>query len=101
MKQLIGFLIAAAVFSHSAQAALPPYYQRIAEIERILADQSVQESLRGQPIDRVERIGDDLYRATGGNCSIDVEIVDQDVPRPEGWTGPRQFEVLTHAPVCK
>ena len=93
-------LIVILVFSMStlAHAALPPQYQRIEEMERILRDQGVGRALQSKPIDGIERVGNDRFRVTAGACHVDVEIVSKDAP--EGMPGPRQFDVLTHSPVC-
>jgi hypothetical protein len=88
------------LLASAASAALPPYYQRVEEMERILADARVEEALKSQPVDRLERLEDDLYRATGGACSVDIRIIDKPDNKPEGWTGPRQFDLNVAAPRC-
>jgi hypothetical protein len=84
-----GILLAAV---SSAQAALAPNYQRIAELQAILDDRAVVDAFSvSQPIDRIEIITTDHYRVTAGSCHLDVAIVDiEDEP---GRDGPRQFKV--------
>lgn len=93
-------LIGAAAFAgvSSSWAALPPNYQRIAELQAILADSAVVESFKvNQPIERIEFTKTDLYRVTAGKCHVDVAIVDQP---GEKRPGPRQFTVKVVASTC-
>lgn len=79
-------------------AALPPNYQRIAELQAILASPAVVETFKvDQPIDRIEFVKADLYRVTGGACHVDVAIVDKP---GEKRPGPRQFTVKIVAKAC-
>lgn len=74
-----------------ALAALPPYYQRQAELQRILGSGAVQEALKSAPIDAIERTGGDEYRVHGGKCAVIVRI--KGLPLPAGMVGPRRFEL--------
>jgi len=83
-----------------AGAALPPNYQRLAELRAVL-DRPEIASSRGmmQPIDRIEYAGPDLYRVTAGRCRMDVRIVD--LPTPRGMVGGRRFEARAGPPTCE
>ena len=72
-----------------AAAALPPYYQRQAEMERILNDGAVEAALKSAPIDAIERTGEDEYRVYGGKCAVMVRI--RGLPLPDGMVGARRF----------
>jgi len=86
-----------------AQAALPPYWQRLREIQAILDSNELAEKLRDTPIDRIERPSEDLYRIQAGPCSLDIRIVDdpagssQQPPMP----GPRRFHMKAGEPACR
>jgi hypothetical protein len=73
-----------------AGAALPPNYQRLAELRAVLALPAVGTAFGIEPIDRIEHAGPDLYRLSAGRCHLDVRIVD--LPTPAGVAGPRRFE---------
>jgi len=79
-------------------AALPPNYQRIAELQAILSNSAVVETFKvNQPIDRIEFVEADLYRVTAGACHVDVAIIDKP---GEKRPGPRQFTVKVIARTC-
>ena len=85
-----------------AQAALPPYWQRLREIQAILDSNELAQKLRDTPIDRIERPGEDLYRVQAGPCTLDIRIVDD----PAGSTrpampGPRRFHIEAGEPTCR
>lgn len=101
MKQTCFVWLAAFIVSASAwpaQAALPPYYQRQAEMERILGDARVEQALQSAPIDAIERTGEDEYRVYGGKCAVIVRI--KGLPQPDGMVGPRRFELEIGAADC-
>jgi hypothetical protein len=81
-----------------AAAALPPQYQRIAELRAIIADPGVVGAFGGTAIDRIEYVRSDLYRVSAGGCRLDVSIVG--LPVPGGMVGPRRFEVKAGRKVC-
>lgn len=82
-----------------ASAALPPNYQRLAELRAVLALGEVQRAFgTNQPIDRIEYLKTDLYRVTAGRCRMDVAIVG--LPIPDGIAGPRRFEARAGRKVC-
>ncbi|MGO4727524.1 MULTISPECIES: hypothetical protein [unclassified Inquilinus] len=80
-----------------AQAALPPYWQRAAEIQAILDNGDVARKLDEAPIDRIERVGDDLYRIQAGTCALDIRVVGESRSDP----GPRKFRLEIGDPACK
>lgn len=85
-----------------AQAALPPYWQRLREIQAILDSNELAQKLRDTPIDRIERPGEDLYRIQAGPCSLDIRIVDD--PPDSGQPavpGPRRFHIEIGEAACR
>lgn len=75
----------------SALAALPPHFQRLAELNAILNSEVVSIFGIGRPIEVLEYVGVDLYRVAAGDCEMLVHIVGR--PLPEGFVGARQFDV--------
>ena len=88
---------ALALAAMPASAALPPQYQRLAELRAVLDHAEVASGL-GQPIDRIEYAGPDLYRVRAGRCHIDVRIVT--LPTPRGLVGARRFEARPGRRIC-
>jgi hypothetical protein len=82
----------------AASAALPPQYQRLAELRAVLAHGEVARAFGSTPIDRVEYVRNDLYRVTAGRCHLDVAIIG--LPMPRGVAGPRRFEARPGQKVC-
>jgi hypothetical protein len=80
-----------------AQAALPPYWQRVVEIQAILDEGDVARKLDHAPIDRIERVGEDLYRVQAGTCTLDIRVVGESRSDP----GPRKFHLELGDPACK
>lgn len=89
---------AAAPLATSAQAALPPQYQRAAELKAIAADSRIANAFDGAPVERIEYVRRDLYRVSAGACRLDVAIVD--LPTPPGVAGARRFRVKAGTKVC-
>lgn len=81
-----------------AGAALPPQYQRAAELQAIAADSRIANAFGGAPIERIEYVGPDLYRVSAGRCRLDVAIVG--LPAPQGMAGPRRFGVKAGRKLC-
>lgn len=82
-----------------AQAALPPQYQRLAELRAVLDHPGVTGAFGvGEPIERVEYVRPDLYRVSAGRCHLDVQIVG--LPMPRGMVGGRRFEARPGRRVC-
>lgn len=97
MQSPIRLLLALGIAAPAA-AALPPQYQRIAELKAVLADIEVGRAFGNTPIERVEFVRPDLYRVTAGRCRLDVAIVD--LPTPSGVSGGRRFAVRPGRKVC-
>lgn len=95
---VLGF---AAITALPALAALPPQYQRQRELQAILADEAVIDAFGLEGIGAVEFVAPDLYRVTGGECTLEVKIVDVPNTHGEGWAGPREFALELGQPVCK
>ena len=95
----LAVLAATAFAALPASAALPPNYQRIAELRAVLNDGGVGAAFdMSQPIERIEYVRPDLYRVSAGRCRLDVAIVG--LPMPRGMAGPRRFEVRPGRKVC-
>ena len=89
-------LCAAAAAGVPASAALPPNYQRLAELRAVLAHPQV--ARMGPSVDRIEYVKSDLYRVTAGRCRMDVAIVG--LPMPRDMVGARRFEARPGRNVC-
>jgi hypothetical protein len=87
---------ALALAAAPATAALPPQYQRAAELRAVL-DRAAN-AFGGVLIERIEYVRPDLYRVTAGRCYVDATIIG--LPMPRGMVGARRFEVLVGALVC-
>lgn len=101
MRPLLGLFALAvpALAAVPASAALPPNYQRVAELKAVLADPKVGGAFPMEaPIERVEYVRPDLYRVSGGRCRLDVAIVD--LPMPPGVVGGRRFAVRPGPLAC-
>jgi len=98
MRPLFGLLaLGAAVAAMPASAELHPRYQRIAELKAVLSHVGVGGAFES-PIERVEYVRRDLYRVSGGNCRMDVAIVD--LPTPPDVAGGRRFAVKPGRKLC-
>ncbi|HEX9946038.1 MAG TPA: hypothetical protein VGA98_00705 [Allosphingosinicella sp.] len=91
-------LAAPALAAIPAEAALPPQYQRTAELRAVLDDDKVAEAFGSAPIERIEYVRSDLYRVSAGRCRVEVAIVG--LPMPGGVVGPRRFGVKAGRKVC-
>lgn len=86
--------------SVAASAALPPYWQRKAEIEAIVGSSDVASKLEGHgPIDMIAHMGDDHYQVGAGGCTLDVFIIDDTSAEP--MPGPRKFKLRIGELICK
>lgn len=101
MRRLLFAIGFAAAATLPAMAALPPQYQRQRELQAIIADDSVIEAFGFEGIDAVEFVETDLYRVTGGACTLEVRILDAPNSHGEAWAGPREFGVEVGKPVCR
>ena len=88
----------AALAAYPAAAALAPEYQRLAELRAVLNHPGVAGAFGGTPIDGIEYVRTDLYRASAGRCRLDVRIVG--LPMPRGMAGARRFEARPGRRVC-
>ena len=91
-------LCAAALAAMPASAALPPQYQRLAELRAVLAHPGVAGAFGSTPIDGLAYVRTDLYRVSAGRCRLDVRIVG--LPMPRGMAGARRFEARPGERVC-
>jgi hypothetical protein len=91
-------LTALCLLPNLALAALPPQYQRQAELVAIIQDRAVEQALQDEPINAVRMTGVDAYEVTSESCKVMVGIVD--TPAAEGIVGPRQFAVMVTAATC-
>jgi hypothetical protein len=82
-----------------ASAALPPKYQRLRELEAILASSEVTGAFPdSELIVGIEYVRPDRYRVRSAKCRLDVVL--KDVPLPSGMVGPRQFSVKPGRIAC-
>ena len=96
----VGFTLAIVLSGTvSAMAALPPFWQRKAEIQAILDSQEIADKLQPRPIDAIEYIEDDHYRVRSDACVLDVLIVDE--KSEPGIVGPRKFKIEIGKSTCK
>lgn len=100
---IIGPLLAGALLPWPAEAALPPQYQRVNELKAILDSLDIVEAFGiSRPIEKIERIGEDLYRVISGSCSMKVAIEDDlSKHHAQGWAGPREFVVKPGKLTCE
>lgn len=84
-----------------AQAALPPYYQSVREIEKIINEAAVADAVGvGSAIDAIYKSDDNVYSIDFGQCYLDVKVVY--LPSPGGTAGPVNFRLEIPAPkVCE
>jgi hypothetical protein len=83
-----------------AWAALPPQYQRQAELSAIIADMGVAEAFGFGGVDAIELIAPDHYVVRGGSCVLSVRIKDTPNRHEAGWAGPREFTLVVGTPAC-
>jgi len=69
-------LVATAMMAMAVPAAamVPHNIQRRGELRQIFAMPDLVERL-GEPIERIERIGEGLWRVSAGRCRIDIRFV--------------------------
>lgn len=93
--QFAGLILLAGLLG-PASAALPPQYQRAAELTAVI---QVGSNAMDE-IDRVEYLSPDLYRVTSGRCHMDVRIVSSK-SKGEVVPGPRQFTAEPGEVICQ
>lgn len=101
MHRLLFAMALVAITTLPALAALPPQYQRQRELQAILADNGVADAFGVEGISAIEYVEPDLYRVTGGACTLEVKIVDVPNTHGEGWAGPREFALAVGEPICR
>ena len=84
-----------------ALAALPPQYQRQAELRAIIDNMDVVDAFGFEGIDAIVEVETDLWNVRSGNCVLEVRIEDVPNTNGEGWVGPRQFAVVVGETTCK
>jgi hypothetical protein len=84
-------------------AALPPKYQRAAEMRRIAESGAVKRALKYQPIAAIQPFGNDRYEVRSVDCTAMVHVVDAPSKPSSGppKLGARRFELRVEAPSCK
>lgn len=90
---MIMSLISLAMISAPSNAALPPYYDRVRQINTILDSQEVYNALRGNAITVIEKVGSlNFTLQTGSTCThnVTLEVVQPEskpgMPQPVGAT---------------
>ena len=81
----------------AASAALPPQYQRANELAAVV--EAATRALDA-PVDAVEYVSPDLYRARAGACAQEVSVVDEPATDHPS-AGPRRFETRVGEPACR
>jgi hypothetical protein len=94
---------AAVLLSATADAAVPPQYQRPKEIRAILEDAKVLEAFNAtHPIEKIERIENAHYRVSSGSCVMDITLVDDPAAKhPPNWYGSWAFVVQAGNLTCR
>ena len=101
MRSLTAAVALTLISSGTALAALPPQYQRQAELLAIIGDAQVVDAFGFGGIETVELNGVDHYIVRGGDCMLDVLIEDLPNEHEAGWVGPREFKLVRGEPVCE
>lgn len=99
MKRFASILILVLAGTLPSLAALPPHYQRQAEIEAVL-EAAVEVLGISQLVDGVSLVEPDRYEVRYGACTMVFRIVDTPKLHAQGWAGPREFTVAPEAPRC-
>lgn len=100
MRPCVLAIVLAPILSMPALAALPPHYQRQAELVAIVGEAT--EALGVQrPIEAIEMVGRDFWMVRSGACTLELQIVDVPLEGKEpGFVGPRNFAVEAGPVVC-
>lgn len=99
MKYLSAAILAALFVAATGFAALPPYSQRLAELEAILKNKDIEKTISSEQkasgvIDGLSTEKEDEYVVKSGPCELKVTIVDKKLkPGEKPIIGPRRFEV--------
>jgi hypothetical protein len=92
-----GLLASGLAVATSANAQLPPYWQRAAEMSAILDDRQVAATLRDRAVDRIEWRGPGRYRVTAGRCQLSVRTLAQS----QGRLGAAKYRIVSGASFCR
>jgi hypothetical protein len=101
MRAVLAFGIAAIMMASPALGALPPGYQRAAELKAAIDAAADVLSQSGQTITGIRFLDTDRYEVLSEQCTVFVDIVDEpqatDAPM---MVGPRQFKAVAQEPSC-
>ncbi|MBO9590495.1 hypothetical protein [Devosia sp.] len=99
MRKLVMCLTLVLATTLPAMAALPPQYQRRAELTAVL-NVATETFGIGHIIDAVEFTAPDVYSVRSGSCTLTVRIVNAPKEHAPGWVGPREFEAVPDPLAC-
>lgn len=98
MKKTILATIAFLAISQSAFAALPPFYQSLAELNTLLKDHRLAEKLgSGEPILHIQKNAEG-YLITGNKYQLQAKVT-YHKPDQVGFVGPAIFTIDFDNPV--
>jgi hypothetical protein len=99
MRMAIGpGLVAMLLAAEPVQAMVPPHIQRRGQIQSVIELRALD---RFGPINRVELIGDNVWRVTSGRCHIDVTFVERPGPYPGRGLAPPRMEPRAGRQICE
>jgi hypothetical protein len=99
MRKLVMCLTLIFMTAPPTFAALPPHYQRQAELTAVL-NVATEVLGIGNLVDAIELTEPDVYSVRSGTCALVVRIVDTGKTREPGWAGPREFEAVPDPLTC-
>lgn len=99
MRKLVMCLTLVLATTLPTMAALPPQYQRRAELTAVL-NVATETFGIGHIIDAVEFSELDVYSVRSGSCTLTVRIVNAPKEHAPGWVGPREFEAVPDPLAC-
>ncbi|NPD17674.1 hypothetical protein HOY34_21065 [Xinfangfangia sp. D13-10-4-6] len=100
----VALCVAAPVlFALPAFAALPPYYDRVEQIQTIISSEALAEHLGGRPIESLDYERHDAngaikWEVDTDGCDVDVWLDPQ--PLPEGMVGKVTYQLRTPIEAC-
>lgn len=101
MRALALASLVSLIASLPAAAALPPQYQRQAELRAIIENMDVVDAFGFEGIEAIVEVEPDRWNVRSGHCVLEVRIEDVPDSHGEGWVGPRQFKVVVGEKTCK
>jgi hypothetical protein len=99
MRKLVMCLMLVSAMPLPALAALPPHYQRQAELNAVVTVATDVLGI-GNLIDAVELTEPDVFSVRSGECTLIVRIVDTPGKHEPGWVGPREFTAVPAPLAC-